>query len=320
VDVAPSFWVIGHRGSPVHQVENTLTSFASALDEGANAVEVDVSVTRDGRGVLWHDWDPNSYKALARTMCLEPCVGHRPVGPFDHRRKRTSALSLTEFRERFGYAEKRWRSPRLDVRVPTLRDLFEWGAHQSRLLGLFLDIKIPRSEIHFVPVLLSEIDALVTRTKPAFRVVLETAESSVLAELRRLGSCHAACFDVEPRPGFAFDLAAGSAARPAIEHGARMACAQRPRASTALPFFTHCRIVARDLALQRTHNAGSPRVPLEAVVTCTINDEREMSSLIQLGVAGIQTDRPGLLRRVAERLGRVARWLAPPGMPKSEWA
>ena len=48
----------------------------------------------------------------------------------------------------------------------------------------------------------------------------------------------------------------------------------------------------------------------------TINDEREMSSLIRLGVAGIQTDRPGLLRRVAERLGRVADWLAPPAGAK----
>jgi glycerophosphoryl diester phosphodiesterase len=243
-------------------------------------------------------------------------VGHRPVGPFDARRKKTSALSLADFQELFGYAEKRWCAPRLGVRVETLRDLFEWGAGESRLHGLFLDVKIPRNEIHLVPVLLAEVDALVTRTEPRFRIVLETGESDVLAELQRLGSSHAVCFDVEPRVGFALDPAAHSAARPAIEYGAHMACAARPRVLTAHPFLTHCRIVASDLALQRMYNAASPRVPLEALVSFTINDEREMSSLIRLGVAGIQTDRPGLLRRVAERLGRVADWLAPPAGAK----
>jgi glycerophosphoryl diester phosphodiesterase len=300
----------------VREVENTIGSFAAALDEGANALEVDVSLTRDGRGILWHDWDPNYYKAILRSLCVEPTVGHRPVMPFGRHRKRTSALLLRDFLEHYGYAPKRLAAPRLDVRVPTLRDLFAWGARQERLLGLFLDVKIPRSEIWLVPVLLAEIDELVARTRPHFRIVLETAEGDVLAELARL-STHASCFDVEPRAGLVLDLAAQSAVRKAIALGARIAGTQRPRPLTALPFRTHSRIVAQDIALTRSHNAGSPRVPLEGVVSFTINDEREMISLIRLGVVGIQTDRPSLLRSVAERCGKMARWLPLPAVPRS---
>ncbi len=301
----------------MREVENTIRSFAAALDEGANALEVDVSLTRDGRGILWHDWDPNYYKSILRSLGVEPWVGHRPVMPFGRHRKRTSALLLRDFLEHHGYAPKRLGASRLDVRVPTLRDLFEWGVRQSRLLGLFLDVKIPRSEIWLVPVLLAEIDELVARTKPHFRIVLETAETDVLAELSRLGSSHASCFDVEPRPGVVLDAAAQSAVKKAIALGAHIAGTQRPRALTALPFLTHCRIVAQDIALWRKHNAESPRVPLEGVVSFTINDEREMTSLIRLGVSGIQTDRPSLLCSVAERCGKLARWLPRPGVPRS---
>jgi hypothetical protein len=195
--------------------------------------------------------------------------------------------------------------------------LFEWGATEPRLKGVFLDVKIPRSEIAWVPVLLAEVDALVARARAGFRVVLETAEIEVLAELQRLGSSHASCFDVEPRPGLVFRWSAHSAVTQAIQHGARIASPQRPRALTALPFFTHRRIVAGDLVLQEKHNASSPRVPLEGVVSFTINDEREMSSLIRLGVAGIQSDRPRVLRAVAERLGRIPRWPAAHDVPRS---
>ena len=35
------FWVIGHRGSPEREVENTIESFERALVDGANGLELD---------------------------------------------------------------------------------------------------------------------------------------------------------------------------------------------------------------------------------------------------------------------------------------
>ncbi|MEU6555537.1 glycerophosphodiester phosphodiesterase [Streptomyces sp. NPDC046915] len=46
---------VAHRGDPYRFRENTLDSLRSALDQGADAVEFDVRLTRDGVPVLLHD-------------------------------------------------------------------------------------------------------------------------------------------------------------------------------------------------------------------------------------------------------------------------
>lgn len=47
--------IIGHRGNPYQEVENTLGSIQSAFAAGADAVELDVQLTKDGVPVLYHD-------------------------------------------------------------------------------------------------------------------------------------------------------------------------------------------------------------------------------------------------------------------------
>ncbi|MEU7036745.1 glycerophosphodiester phosphodiesterase [Streptomyces sp. NPDC046237] len=47
--------VVGHRGDPYRVRENTLASIVSAIEAGADAVEVDVRLTADGVPVLLHD-------------------------------------------------------------------------------------------------------------------------------------------------------------------------------------------------------------------------------------------------------------------------
>lgn len=49
--------VIGHRGAAGTHPENTLASFAAALEQGAGILESDVHVTRDGVPILLHDPD-----------------------------------------------------------------------------------------------------------------------------------------------------------------------------------------------------------------------------------------------------------------------
>ncbi|MFE7598999.1 glycerophosphodiester phosphodiesterase [Streptomyces sp. NPDC057494] len=46
---------VGHRGDPYRVRENTLPSIASAIEQGADAVEIDVRLTEDGVPVLLHD-------------------------------------------------------------------------------------------------------------------------------------------------------------------------------------------------------------------------------------------------------------------------
>jgi glycerophosphoryl diester phosphodiesterase len=60
--------VIGHRGAPAHLPENTLASFRLAIRHGADALEADLVVSRDGVLVVSHDPE------LSRTTD----VGFRP--------------------------------------------------------------------------------------------------------------------------------------------------------------------------------------------------------------------------------------------------
>jgi len=47
--------VIGHRGAPAVAPENTLPSFRRAVEDGADAVELDLRATADGRLAVIHD-------------------------------------------------------------------------------------------------------------------------------------------------------------------------------------------------------------------------------------------------------------------------
>ena len=47
--------IVGHRGAAARAPENTAVSLVAGLDAGADAIEIDVGLTRDGRVVLLHD-------------------------------------------------------------------------------------------------------------------------------------------------------------------------------------------------------------------------------------------------------------------------
>ena len=47
--------IMGHRGAPADEPENTLRSFRRALAVGVAAVELDVQLTKDGRLAVIHD-------------------------------------------------------------------------------------------------------------------------------------------------------------------------------------------------------------------------------------------------------------------------
>lgn len=47
--------IMGHRGAPAYEPENTLRSIRRAMEMGVKAVEIDVQLTRDGRLAVIHD-------------------------------------------------------------------------------------------------------------------------------------------------------------------------------------------------------------------------------------------------------------------------
>src|SRR5690554_204338 len=49
--------ITAHRGSAFAAPENSLSAIHQAIDDGADYIEIDVQLTRDGVPVLWHDSD-----------------------------------------------------------------------------------------------------------------------------------------------------------------------------------------------------------------------------------------------------------------------
>lgn len=52
-----TFTLVGHRGALALEPENTLRSFGRAVAEGADAIELDLRLTKDGHLVIMHDAD-----------------------------------------------------------------------------------------------------------------------------------------------------------------------------------------------------------------------------------------------------------------------
>ena len=71
--------IIGHRGASAVAPENTMAAFGEAIDVGADGIEFDVRLTRDGVPVVIHDGtlrrtgglpDPVSYTHLTLPTIL----------------------------------------------------------------------------------------------------------------------------------------------------------------------------------------------------------------------------------------------------------
>ena len=99
--------IIGHRGASAVALENTMPAFEAAVAAGADGIEFDVHLSRDGVPVIIHD------ETLTRTHGL---------------RRRVVDLSADELRE---------------IGVPSLRQLFELMVQNDMLLCLEIKGRSP---------------------------------------------------------------------------------------------------------------------------------------------------------------------------------
>jgi glycerophosphoryl diester phosphodiesterase len=121
--------VIGHRGASALAPENTLASFERAIADGADGIEFDVRLSRDGVPVVIHDpdlWRTGSRKRTVRELTSDE-LARVDVGSWFNRKH--PALS----NERYSAAT-----------VPGLVDVFDLMSGTS--LRLYVEIKCERDE------------------------------------------------------------------------------------------------------------------------------------------------------------------------------
>lgn len=165
--------IIGHRGASKVAPENTLAAFERALHDGADGIEFDVRLARDGVPVVVHD------ATLKRTALLDASI---------------AALSSTElstidvgswFNHRF---PARARDAYARETVPTLSRVFETIAPRCRVL--YVELKIEASSManitgdvtNFVEQVVAQVRAHALER----RVVIESFALAAVAEAKRI--------------------------------------------------------------------------------------------------------------------------------------
>lgn len=281
--------IAGHRGSPLHHPENTIRSFARALDDGANALELDLCITSDNVIVAWHDWTADAAAARARWLEIEPKNNFRPIRPKEQYQKPLAELDLATFRREYGYREKE-SDEKVDVEIPTLEEVLEWGAGRKELKTIFLDVKIPNDYSDRGEAFVAELDRIAKPYEDRFDFVIETAAQGMLRHLRTSAIERARLsFDQSVPPGLTLDPDKVSSAREAERRNLRASLVLRPRLYTIAPWTTYRRIIRHELSIA----ASTEEAERPLVVAATINRPEEYRYLRALGVGAFQTDVPG---------------------------
>lgn len=269
--------VFAHRGSSAAEPEHTLAAYLRAIEEDADGVECDVRLTRDSQLVCVHD---------------------RRLDRVSNGRGLVSTSTLAELNKLdFGSWHPGPGDPDLDddeedepvydvtdggrIRILTLDRLLAAVHDANRPMRLLIETKHP------------------TRYGPA-------VEERLLGALRRYG------LD-QPRPGQPVQVTVMSFSALAVRRIRRLA----PGLPTVmllellpaglrggrLPFGSG--IGGPGIRLVRAHPELVRRLHARGhqVYVWTVNDPADLDLVIELGVEGIITDRPGFVRRRLDRLG-----------------
>jgi len=158
--------IIGHRGASAVAPENTFAAFALALRDGADGLEFDVRLSRDGVPVVIHD------TTLRRTA---------------NRRERVSSMTVAELEnvDVGSWFNRRFRGRARDEysreRLPSLEQLF--AAVKGNSAWLYLELK---SDGMANPQLVTRVAELINSYKFRERVIIESFTLENLQIVKRL--------------------------------------------------------------------------------------------------------------------------------------
>jgi glycerophosphoryl diester phosphodiesterase len=288
------FLIIGHRGAPDEACENTLASFTTALDLGANALELDVSMTRDKNLVLWHDWSPTIISDLRATGVCR--IVHPP------QRQPVHMVPLHEFVRDYGYEHAGQHVP-----ILTLTEFVRHFARDRRARFFFLDLKIPADCPDLVSPLFQQAVQTLRRYGALRKAVFLTPYETILSRLqdeaqrwqRTTGTRVEIAFDTEG-PQLLQLSEWSSAVQSNQQIGARFAFWGEPVISLqSWHDFLIAELRRRDAA-----NATRPPQARMRFIVWTINGDGDFCTLVGFGVDGIITDNPARLHAMIQNWGQ----------------
>lgn len=275
---ALAFDLQGHRGARGLAPENTLPAFARALSIGVDTLEMDVGVTRDGVVVVHHD------------LRLNPDIARGPDGRWLE--KPTPAIHALDFADLQRYDLGRLRPGSAYAKPFPLQQPAD-GARAPRLADVFaLAKRAGNAQVRF---------NIETKLHPDFpQDTLPPAEfaRALVAEIRKAdlaARCTIQSFDWRT-------LAVVQAEAPDIPTvyltGGRPPPDVLERIGAA-----GGRIWSPNFAAANPGTLREARSRGMRVVVWTVNEPADIAAMLDLGVDGIISDRPDLVREEMQRRG-----------------
>ncbi|HXM42788.1 MAG TPA: glycerophosphodiester phosphodiesterase [Bryobacteraceae bacterium] len=255
--------VHGHRGARAMRPENTLPAFEYAIAIGADALEMDVAVTRDDVVVVSHD------PKLNRSVCRSPDPP-RPI----------RELTLAELERWDCGAVRNRRFPKQTLipgaRVPTLDQVLNLSDRGDFLFNIEVKSFPDRPALAPPPAHFAELVCqAIRRHKLEGRVMVQSFDFRILHAMRRLApAIRLAALYMGPPKSF-------------------VAIAHRAGAGIVAPY--HALASARQI--RAAHAVGLD------VVAWTANRPRDWRRLIAAGVDAIITDDPAALLAYLREIG-----------------
>ncbi|MBF6169496.1 glycerophosphodiester phosphodiesterase [Streptomyces gardneri] len=308
-----------HRGGLGLVAENTLPAFANALELGVSTLELDVQITADGYAVVTHDRDPSP----AKCVDTAPAVPGDPEFPYVPGTTYIRDLTLAQVRTidcgsvpSADHPEQR-RAP--GARMPLLAEVFDLvRAYRADEVMLNIETKVeagapeqtaPREQ--FADVVVAEI----RRAEIERQVTIQSFDFGTLMLLRQVapdlpiialtdgqpklqagepgGSPWLGGMDIDDFPGSLqekYVAAAASLGAAAVSpvHGTPQ---NGTVTSPAYQPFTTIELV------RAAHRHGMRVAPW------TVDDRATMAALLDIGVDGLITNRPDVLRTLLSDRG-----------------
>ena len=288
-----------HRGGRALRPENTLPSFANALSMGVDTLELDMGVTRDGVVIVSHE------------RGLNPDLARRPDGQYIDAGIPYIKLTLPEVKSydvgqiRPGTAYAARFPEQLAIagtRIPTLAEVFDL-VRRSGDAHVRLNIETKIDPTHAQESLdpqgfVSAVLGVLRHEHFTSRVMIESFDWRTLLLVQKQAPEIPTVYltqQQQPEENIYLDKSSPwTAGFDPVKYGGSV-----PRAVKAAggriwsPLYED--VTASSIA--EAHGLGLP------VIVWTVNDPNDMSRLIDMGVDGIISDRPDLLRTVAGRKG-----------------
>ena len=158
--------IIGHRGASAVAPENTLAAFARAMIDGADGIEFDVRLARDGVPVVIHD------ATLKRTGLIAGRVADRS----------SAELQQTDVGTWFSQRSPTSHSEFRGEKLPSLAQVFDLFSRDTGLL--YLEMKSETSDVR----LASEVLRAIHEYSLSERVIVASFDLLLISEAKSIDS------------------------------------------------------------------------------------------------------------------------------------